>query len=156
MSTEYIAPTGKASTLRRSVIFEALLLSLMPALAHANSCSGNHWYAEVLGRCVPYAQRQCPKGQSQYLGHCTVAGANQFPERFIWRQGEFALESGKWIERDNGHVAFNFVERQRTTSELILFDESRFMLLKIPLAGGRAQWRQKKAEWTPWEVVWPW
>ena len=77
-------------------------------------------------------------------------GATAQAEEFTSAKGRFAKEGAVWVEYpayDGVHHA-TFSELGRTAKVVALFDPTRDMILRLPLAGGMATWSElDSAEW---------
>ena len=92
---------------------------------------------------------------------CATAG----PTRTAFKPDSFTITAignrferaspGIWYElaKDKDDPSFVFKEKSRTEAELMLYDESRNLYLRLPIPAGIAQWRVgEHGPWTYWYV----
>jgi hypothetical protein len=59
-------------------------------------------------------------------------------DTYFFAGGKFIFENGKWEEKRDNQKSYDLLENGRDTEWILLYDESRFLHIKLPLKGGQA------------------
>jgi hypothetical protein len=84
-----------------------------------------------------------PRGEAVALS-ATATPQGALPATVRWSGGGLNLLGCVWREhgRSYPNVQYNYLERSRSSTHLVLHDRNRDRYLSLPRAGGQARWRK--------------
>jgi hypothetical protein len=85
-----------------------------------------------------------------------IVGSGAHAEQFVSTRATWVKQDSHWLEygADPGKVRFRFSEAGRSDDMVLLWDETRQLLLRLPLIGGPSAWTTlNRMEWLPMDIV---